>query len=317
MNEPGFRFCGSCGARQNDAGVVASAPESAPGYEGRPGRAPGNAQTASELSDAESVAMPRRGRRPLLVLLAVDVALAVAGVLLLQSGLARPPAAAVGAPARSEAVSIQPASQAPVATTVVSPGADLAVDAPAPAPGEAVAEAPSAPAAVEAVNTDRVAAGRAEPVRAGNLGAGSDRPRGKRDDAAPERKPAPEPRTLGDRKPGGIAQPVDPYQPQSPAPTGSEVGRLVDREMVRSQPRFDQCYALTMGGAPPPEEPLLTIAFQVLSEGSVGNAAVVVNNAGSEALGNCVLAILSGWSLRVAPIKPQSVSRRIKFRQAR
>jgi hypothetical protein len=299
MNEPGFRFCGSCGARQNDAGVVASAPESAPGYEGRPGRAPGNAQTASELSGAQSVAMPRRGRRPLLVLLAVDVALAVAGVLLLQSGLARPPAAAVGA------------------TTVASPGADLAVDAPAPAPGEAVAEAPSAPAAVEAVNTDRVAAGRAEPVRAGNLGAGSDRPRGKRDDAAPERKPAPEPRTLGDRKPGGIAQPVDPYQPQSPAPTGSEVGRLVDREMVRSQPRFDQCYALTMGGAPPPEEPLLTIAFQVLSEGSVGNAAVVVNNAGSEALGNCVLAILSGWSLRVAPIKPQSVSRRIKFRQAR
>jgi hypothetical protein len=316
MNEPGFRFCGSCGARQNDAGVVTRAPESAPEYERRPGRASGNAQTASELSDAESVAMPRRGRRPLLVLLAVDVALAVAGVLLLQSGLARPRAAAVGAPARSEAVSIQPASQALVATTMVT-GADLAVDAPAPAPGEAIAEVPSAPAAVETVNTDRGAAGRAEAVRAGNLGAGSDRPRGKRDDAAPERKPAPEPRTLGDRKPGGIAQPVDPYQPQSPAPTGSEVGRLVDREMVRSQPRFDQCYALTMGGAPPPEEPLLTIAFQVLSEGSVGNAAVVVNNAGSEALGNCVLAILSGWSLRVAPIKPQSVSRRIKFRQAR
>jgi hypothetical protein len=87
INEPGFRFCGSCGARQLE--VVTG---------GAPARL-GPASVA--MTSADSFVSPPRRRGPLLLLLAVDAALVVAGVLLLRAGLSG--SATVESPARSEA----------------------------------------------------------------------------------------------------------------------------------------------------------------------------------------------------------------------
>lgn len=146
VNEPGSRFCGSCGARLAE-------PEPPPPMLEPMG--PGGAAAAPGLVDAGSSASallrPRRGA--LWALLAVDAGLAVAGILLLRAGLAGEAAAAqvdVGAtpvvqPANAPAKPTDPRPPSGGASAGGSPPAPAPSPPPAPEPGSGSAAPAPAP----------------------------------------------------------------------------------------------------------------------------------------------------------------------------
>lgn len=155
VNEPGSRFCGSCGARLAES-------EPPPPMLERMG--PSGAAGAPPLVDVGSSAShllrPRRGA--LWALLAVDAGLAVAGILLLRAGLAGEAAAAqeeVGAtpvvqPAKAPAKPTEPRPPPGGTAAGGAPPAPAPAPPPAPGSGSAVAEPPGEPAPVDEAPAD-------------------------------------------------------------------------------------------------------------------------------------------------------------------
>lgn len=270
VNEPGSRFCGSCGARQLE-------PEAAP------------ASVAPELPSGDSGAALLRPRRTALwVLLAVDVGLALGGVLLLRAGLAAPAAAAVVEPARPSAAKpagSEPAKLAAPAQAVAAPAAAAGGSPPAAAAVAPAAEPPS----VEPSSGEPVAAPAPPP------GAGSaeetKRKKGRKASSSKERR--------------SDDAPLDPYD--------ASLQELVDRAFSSSQKRFSACFSSARAAEPGLGKVSLTITFNVLAD-SVGKVNLQADGRPPSSLAPCVQSVLATWKLR-APRDGESSSftRRLQF----
>lgn len=189
MNEPGFRFCGSCGSRQQDSVVPAASqaaggggtnggganfgPSIGTGQEqglapaelgtdgaGAPALVAPRPRRSSGMSSASSLVVPGRSRAPLVALLVVDLGLAIGGGVLLRAGLAKPAVAAVGEPSSSSSApgaSAAPIPEAPSAGAPSDAAAAAAAGAsgtttPAPAPAPPPAAPPPSPSNAPASN---------------------------------------------------------------------------------------------------------------------------------------------------------------------
>lgn len=227
----------------------------------------------------------RRPKGPLMVLLAVDAALAVAGVVLLRSGLAASSAAS-------------------------APSA-----APAPAPAPEPTSATSAPPAAGVPPTDVAGVGPAVGAVAPAV-----EPAGGAGTAAPEPEPASAAvsEKSNKKKRGGKASdaggPVDPYATGAPATLG--IPERVANAFASSQPEFQRCFNLTSRGARPVDASV-TVEFQVMVDGSLGDAKITKDRTGIEGLGNCVRSVLAKISLgRVDNSDGRAFVRRVRFAPA-
>ncbi|MBK7535835.1 MAG: hypothetical protein IPI49_10805 [Myxococcales bacterium] len=273
-------------------------------------------QTAG-LTSASVTGLGRPRRGPLIALLAFDAGLAIAGALLLRSGLAGPAAAATtGAPPGAPAAERAPATSATPAPPPAPP--------PPPPPGtSAISAAPATPAAADA---DAPAALAAAPVTAEPALAGADGASAMPSDSA---EPAPPP-PVSDKKAevdakakkkssrkgaessGGRADaPMDPYDDVA------SMRAQVDQLLRESQGNFDRCYASVYRGTAAAGPVKLAVSLKVLAGGSLG---ITIGKKGdrSDLLADCVRAELARWSLhnatgRVSP----NILRVIRFQAAR
>jgi hypothetical protein len=347
MNEPGFRFCGSCGARQ-DSGVLAGEPGQPKLVSDGAGIAAGAAEMmrprrlsgSAGMSAADSAGLAGlagRSRRPLAMLLVVDAALAIAGGLLLRAGLARP-AEASAEPAAASSPSGAPATTSTSAPEEAAPGAVQAEPAQRAAeaakPGaQAEAKAEAKPAPSDPPNAAPSAAAPAsgfapgEPTP-GQPAAGAAAPGGAASDETPDKTPD---KTL-DKTPGaggdaasdaakkkkkadkavrrtGAESPVDPYAP------AADLSAQINKLFSKGQARLDKCHASMPRGADGAGPTQLTVSFRVMADGTLGGARVLGAPAGSEMLSMCVQAELAKW--RVQSGESGEFVRRIQFGKVR
>lgn len=118
----------------------------------------------------------------------------------------------------------------------------------------------------------------------------------------------------------GSGSTIDPYPPDA-APTGdddknaADLATQVNRLSSRSQTKFDHCY-VTATKSLPPEQALtgdIDIAFQILGTGEIRNAAVVSDTTGSAELGRCLLAVISTWQFTASGGGPTDFVRPFHF----
>jgi hypothetical protein len=338
MNEPGFRFCGSCGARQ-DSGVLAGEPGQPKLVSDGAGIAAGAAEMmrprrlsgSAGMSAADSAGLAGRSRRPLAMLLVVDAALAIAGGLLLRAGLARP-AEASAEPAAASSPSGAPATTSTSAPEEAAPGAvqaEPAQRAAEPAkPGahaEAKAEAKPAPSDPPNPNAAPSAAAPAsgfapgEPTP-GPPAAGAAAPGGAASDETPDKTPgaggdaasdAAKKKKKADKavRRTGAESPVDPYAP------AADLSAQINKLFSKGQARLDKCHASMPRGADGAGPTQLTVSFRVMADGTLGGAQVVSAPAGSEMLSMCVQAELAKW--RVQSGESGQFIRKIQFGKVR
>lgn len=269
VNEPGSRFCGSCGARQPE--VVPSAP--------------------APVSAGSGAALLRPRRTALWVLLALDAALALGGVLLLRAGLASPASAAV--------VESQKTSSAEVGGGAASPAQAMAspVVAPAPAPPPAasavpaVAAASAEPAVVSIEPAAEPAPPPPDPAPKAGSADGSKRKKARKSSSSKERR--------------SDDAPLDPYD--------ASLQELVDRAFASSQKRFSSCFSAARAAEPGIGKVVLTVTFSVLAD-SVGRVSLQADGRPPASLAPCVQSVLATWKLR-APRDGESSSftRRLQF----
>lgn len=259
----------------------------------------------------ESMGLPRRSRAPLVVLLAIDAGLAVAGALLLRAGLAGP-AVASAAP-RTEpsapAAAAAPAEPPAIAAAKLGEGGEPARSAEPVAAdgGKATAPPPSAearPAAPEpAAPPKGLAPGEPEPGKAldqtggkdGDQPVGSPTDRAADDVAAKKKKK--------DKRSSSAEGPVDPY---APAP---DLSSQINKLFTKGQSKLDKCHASIARGQGPSQ---LTLSFRVMADGSLGGIRVLGAPAGAEMLGMCVTAELAKWKVQSG--ESGEFVRRIQFR---
>jgi hypothetical protein len=315
MNEPGFRFCGGCGARQQGS-VVSSGAAPPPGQpkmvSDGVGMGAGAAETmrpsrlsasAAGMSAADLTGLAGRSRRPLAVLLVVDAALAIAGGLLLRAGLAE---AGIGPSALGEAAPVvegsAPSSAAASAAKEAMKG-EPSIEPPAPPTSRVDPRAaPSAAAPAGGVAPGEPTPG--QPVDAGN-GAGIGAAIGAANDAANN---AAKKKKKADKAVGrAVAEgPVDPYMPA--ADLSSQLNKLFSK----GQAKLDRCHASISRGTGPAQ---LTVSFRVMADGSLGGARVLGAPEGSELLSMCVVAELAKWKVQSG--ESGEFVRRIRFGKAR
>lgn len=72
----------------------------------------------------------------------------------------------------------------------------------------------------------------------------------------------------------------------------------LERQSSRSKARFDRCYTQTTKALPADQALAgdVEVAFQILPDGRVANAAVVHDTTGSTALGQCLLTVVTSWT---------------------
>lgn len=263
----------------------------------------------------ESMGLPRRSKAPLVVLLAVDAALAVAGALLLRAGLAGPAVAsaaprtepsAKAAAASSAEPAAPPATAEPKlaaaspAAVGAAPGAPSSAE-PAAGPGSAAAPPPGAPEAAEPPKG--LAPGEPEP------GQGADQTVDKPSDPATD--PATS-RATDDvaakkkKKDKRGASPEGPVDPYAPAP---DLSSQISKLFTKGQSKLDKCHASIARGEGPSQ---LTLSFRVMADGSLGGIRVLGAPAGAEMLGMCVTAELAKWKVQSG--ESGEFVRRIQFR---
>ncbi len=313
MNEPGFRFCGSCGARHESAVPAAGGAGGAAAMGGQQLVSDGVGVVAPaiarprRMTDAggradESLALPRRSKAPLVALLAVDAALAVGGALLLRAGLAGSAVAdAATAPSATDAGAGKGAAvKAEGTSEAAASAASSTTEAPSGEPsggakGEgaaavATSEPPSAaaPSAAPEDAADRGAAA-AEPEAPKGLapgeptpGAGPDKTveKNEKSDAAARKKK--------EKRSAAADGPVDPY---APAP---DLSSQINKLFAKGQSKLDKCYASIVRQGPTQ----LTVSFSVMPDGSLGGIQVVRVSTGAEMLGVCVQAELAKWKVK-------------------
>jgi len=303
-NEPGSRFCGSCGAKLEiaerprvaptarisdfspPAAVIADpvpTPSPTRSYIDNPGYAEGGPSAGAHSGideSSQSIAIPRR-RVPIAIILVVDVALAIAGAVMLANGLSTPEVSAV------------PGSAAPMPARV-----------------------PSTPLDAALLAADKDAA------------TGSDMPP---PDAAPQPAPRPPPRRAPTPKPirnSSAVQgprrptlPVDP--PNAPARDAADLApnqpdplRALSSEVelatARTRSEFDGCHAAA--GGTRAVSGSITIAFRVIGDGRVANVAAVENTTRIPELAACLIAAIERWRFAARPQAPADFSRTFVYR---
>jgi TonB family protein len=87
--------------------------------------------------------------------------------------------------------------------------------------------------------------------------------------------------------PGGHVSPEDPYA----APTVS-IEAEVNQHAARSQGAFDRCL-----GEAAPVHGTIEIAFRVMADGRVANAAAVENSTGNTELARCLASTIASWRM--------------------
>lgn len=341
MNEPGFRFCGSCGARQQDSVVSAgaAAPGPGPGQQGQPlgqqamvsdgiGVAAGAAGTmrprrmSAGMSAADSTGLPGRSRKPLALLLMVDAALAIAGGLLLRAGLARP-AEASAEPAAEAAPSSTSAAPAPASEPAPTSATPAPVQSAAPPAAAATkgnaatgsgggsaaavvvgASPPAAAAPPSGFAPGELAPGQPADANDKTTDDGNDGNDGSDgSDAAKKKKKAE--KAARPRADG----PVDPYPSTAPA---ADLSAQISKLFTRGQAKLDKCHASISQGAGPAQ---LTISFRVMADGTLGGTRVLGAPPGAEMLSMCVVAELAKWKVKSG--ESGEFVRRIQFGKAR
>lgn len=264
----------------------------------------------------ESMGLPRRSKAPLVVLLAVDAGLAVAGALLLRAGLAGPavasaaPRAETRAPAVSAAEPAEPPANAAAklgeGPAAASPPEPVAADAgkvtPPPPSAEERAAAPEPAAPPKGLAPGEPAPGKApdqtvdQPTdKTTDQAVGNTTDRATDDVAAKKKKK--------DRRSSSAEGPVDPY---APAP---DLSSQINKLFTKGQSKLDKCHASIARGQGPSQ---LTLSFRVMADGSLGGIRVLGAPAGAEMLGMCVTAELAKWKVQSG--ESGEFVRRIQFR---
>lgn len=236
--------------------------------------------------------MLRPRRTALWVLLALDAALALGGVLLLRAGLASPAAAAVVEPKDPSSVEVGGGAGAPAAKASPAQAQASPVVAPAPAPPPAPTAEPAVVASKAEPTAVSIEPG-AEPAPepgAGNAD-GSKRKKARKSGSAKERR--------------SDDAPLDPYE--------ASLQELVDRAFASSQKRFSSCFSAARAAEPGIGKVVLTVTFNVLAD-SVGKISLQADGRPPSSLAPCVQSVLATWKLR-APRDGESSSftRRIQF----
>lgn len=318
QNAPDSRFCGGCGKRlamPSRPLVAPTARISDPALPVVPAAVtPTHAQTASaessnasHMSEAVPSFAPGRPRRAVIALVvAFDICLAVAGSALLTKGLARPSGEqttpSVAEP-KAEAVS---AEEKPVA-----PVADRDEQTTAPPPSEPVPPAPPrpsktrpAPAPSTSRKSTRPIAKKAAAKSAAN---GAAAPAATRSTALASTSPA-----ATAKIPAAPAKaPADTTPPPAPRDPMQSLASEVELATTRTRPQFDRCY-FGAGGANAVHG-VITIAFQVTSEGRADHVTAVVNTTGSATLAACLVAQIAQWRFAASPEHSATFTRTFNY----
>lgn len=262
------------------------------------------------------------------LVLLVDAALVVAGVLLWRGA---PPAAPADDTSGAIAVLDAGLGDGP-AVAIADATAGGGAPAPAPiaggnrpssAPGtggtSGSAPAPDARSLDDLLGRRDAAVGPASPAgQAGQLV-----------DAAPEPAPpvptdaAPEPT----EPPDAAGGPLDPYgEPAAPVDAGADsepeaeagavdVADAIARLTSRNQQRFQRCYRQA-AKAYTPEQPLegeVDIALRVMPTGDVREVSTARNTTGSDALAQCLVSVIAGWRVAAGGAEPIDLVRPFRF----
>lgn len=253
------------------------------------------APAVSQLSGDSIELPPRRPIGLIAIVLVLDLGLAAAGAVMLAKGLAHDKPAATPAPQKTEALTPAP-ELAPAAASAPSLPTAVAI-----ATAATPADPPPAEEAKPEAKTATVAADKSSASR-----------RAKEKERAPTKtkqttatkatssSSSSGPVTSPSGSAGPTTHPQDPYADATPAPkltTEQEVEKLY----AKSKGTFDRCL-----GAAGTVHGRIQVAFQVLADGHVANAAAVENSTGNAELGRCLVATISGWA--VAPHSSTALS---------
>ncbi len=347
MNEPGFRFCGGCGSRQQDSVVPAASQVaggggangggasfgSSIGTGQEQGLAPAGLGTDGAGAPAlvaprprrssgmsSSLVVPGRSRMPLVALLVVDLGLAIGGGLLLRAGLAKPAVAAAGEPSPSSTTK----GAAPGAEAPSGPGASAAPGAGAPSDASAASAGGATPAPASAAP----AASSPSPSRA----AASRAPSGERESsdskpvtadskqtppAANAKREAPPPkRAKGSSASNAIGETINPYTPLDPPSStkpGDSIKKQVDAAIRKSKRALDDCYIKIVKRAGAAS---LAVSYRVTMDGRLSEVRPMSTLPDGELLMSCVRTVTSRW--KVTPGNPDELMvSTIKFGEGR
>lgn len=94
--------------------------------------------------------------------------------------------------------------------------------------------------------------------------------------------------------PGPVTSPSASLVPQNPYESAAPLVST-ETEINKLAARSKQSFATCAGAAQLHGE--ITVAFQVLANGTVANAAAVQNTTGDAQLANCLVAIISRWQV--------------------
>ncbi|NVB82138.1 MAG: hypothetical protein HOV81_27400 [Kofleriaceae bacterium] len=252
-------------------------------------RAP--AVSASRAVSGDSIALPpSRPIALIAIVLVVDLGLAAAGAVMLAKGLSKSEAKVEDkAPLKTEAP--MPAPEAPAAAVVAPPAEAPAVPSVPSASAIASVTATAEPPPTIVAEEKKPASAAADKSTASRRGKEKERT------ATPTvtTKPAPTETKQDASSSGPVTSPSsttpqDPYADTTPAPkltTEQEVNKLA----ASSKSTFDRCAGASEAHG------RIQIAFQVLADGRIANAAAVENSTGNTELGRCLVAAISGWTL--------------------
>lgn len=233
---------------------------------------------------SETVMAARRRRAPIVVIVALDLGLAIAGATMLAKGLAKP------------SVRVVPVD-AGIVTETASPTRD-AEPAPAP-PSEPTVDAAPAPPPVPSPSPPprqrppRATAASTVPRKAARPTAGSSVSKPSRGAAGADAGPPP------------LAP--DASQPPDARSLASEI----ELATSRTRPQFDTCY-FNAGGASAVRG-VITIAFQVSPDGRAAHVTAVVNTTGSTGLAACLVTEITRWRFASRPTNAASFTRTFNY----